>query len=305
MAAIQPYRAGFVGVVGLPNAGKSTLINTLLGRVLCSVTQKAQTTRHEIMGVFTTSTFQLVFCDTPGWLAPHYPLHDFMLANTKKALAGSDVVLVLTDISSKAPEGDTTAKMARVLEALHQPIIRVISKVDLLKPYPAPEREALLAAHRAAWSVHLTRGAWINISSLRGDGLDGLLHAILPHIPEHPAYFPAGQLSNKDPRFFVSDRVIRAIFLHFRKEIPYSVCARVTDFEEANDCVTLAVMIYTERASQKGILLGKNGRAIKRIRLQATKDLARFFGKSVRLRLQISVLKDWRHDRAKLQELGF
>ena len=302
----SPFRAGFVSVVGAPNVGKSTLVNALVGEELCAVTRKIQTTRHEIMGVFTTSTFQMIFSDTPGWLNPRYALQASMLKTAKKVLQNADVILVVTDVSR--PDGKTEALTKQVMERvclLPCPTLHVVNKMDALESLPPNEQEDMMQAHEKKWGSHLPGVPRMRISALKKKHLDTLLVTILPHLPPHPPYFPLGQLSNREDRFFVAEHVVKAIFLNFRREIPYSVCTKVEHFEEREEGIEIAATIYTERESQKGILLGKGGRAIKRIRLCAQKDMVRFLKKRVHLRLQVSVLKDWRKDASKLKALGF
>lgn len=302
----EAYRAGFVSVVGAPNVGKSTLVNALVGDRLCMVTNKIQTTRSEVMGIFTTTSFQLVFSDTPGWLVPRYALQTRMLKTVKKALNGTDAILVLTDVSSLNRKIDEiTEDMAHILRTAKSPVFHVVNKIDTLDDHSPTDRQSILQAHVQQWSQYLPNVPRLNLSARRGENLDGLLSALLPHIPIHPAYFPVGQRSNRDDRFFITEHVVKAVFLNFRKEIPYSVCAEVTTFEESDAQLRVAVNLYTERESQKKILLGKGGSAIKRIRLRATKDLQNFFNKAVRLQLQVVVLKDWRKDSVKLKALGF
>jgi GTPase len=288
------HKAGFVGIIGKPNVGKSTLMNRLVGEGLSIVTHKAQTTRHRIKGILNTEDYQIVFSDTPGLLEPHYLLQEKMMDFVKASLEDADAVLFISDLSEAYMDETIIAK----LSAIKVPLIIVINKVDV-----STQNEINKLVH--AWKKKLNPLAVIPVSALEKFNTEKIIDAILQVIPEAPAYFPKDSLSDASQRFFVSEIIREKILLHYQQEIPYSTEVAIESFKEEANITKIAATIFVERDSQKGILIGSGGEDIKRIGTEARIDIEKFLGKKVFLELFVKVEKEWRKNEGKLRRFGY
>ncbi|MCK5372090.1 MAG: GTPase Era [Cyclobacteriaceae bacterium] len=288
------HKAGFVSIIGKPNVGKSTLMNQLVGEKLSIITSKAQTTRHRIMGILSGNDFQIVYSDTPGILNPQYELHKSMMKFVSSSLEDADLILFVTDLYEKY---DNDA-MIRRLQAADIPVILILNKIDLAKGSQAVDKMTY-------WQEIVKTEHNILISALNGDGISELFPMILDLLPEHPAYYPKEEFTDKPERFFVSEIVREKIFMNYKKEIPYSCEVVATDFEEDEKIIRIRVTINVERKSQRGILLGHKGERIKKVGMEARKDMETFFGKQVYLEQFIKVEPDWRKKTIKLKRFGY
>ena len=289
------HKAGFVNIVGNPNVGKSTLMNQLVGERISIATFKAQTTRHRIMGIVNTDDMQIVFSDTPGVLKPNYKMQEMMLAFSESALADADVLLYVTDVVEN-PEKNTD-----FLEKVRQtsiPVLLLINKID-------QSDQKSLGDIVAKWHSLLPAAEILPISAKNKFGVDMLLKRIKELLPESPAYFDKDQLTDKPARFFVSEIIREKILLYYDKEIPYSVEVRVESFKESASSIHIRAIIYVERDSQKGIIIGHQGVALKKVGSESRKALERFFDKKVFLETYVKVDKDWRNSEKELDSFGY
>ena len=289
------HKAGFVNIVGNPNVGKSTLMNQLVGERISIATFKAQTTRHRIMGIVNTDDMQIVFSDTPGVLKPNYKMQEMMLAFSESALADADVLLYVTDVVEN-PEKNTD-----FLEKVRQmsiPVLLLINKID-------QSDQKSLGDIVAKWHSLLPAAEILPISAKNKFGVDMLLKRIKELLPESPAYFDKDQLTDKPARFFVSEIIREKILLYYDKEIPYSVEVRVESFKESASSIHIRAIIYVERDSQKGIIIGHQGVALKKVGSESRKVLERFFDKKVFLETYVKVDKDWRNSEKELDSFGY
>ena len=303
---IKMHKAGFVNIVGNPNVGKSTLMNQLVGERISIATFKAQTTRHRIMGIVNTPEMQIVFSDTPGVLKPNYKLQESMLAFSESALQDADVLLYVTDVVEN-PE-----KNMDFLEKVQQmtiPVLLLINKIDSLTPDSSPSREgssqSKLTAIVEKWHTLLPNAEILPISAKNKFGVDLLLKRIQELLPESPAFFDKDQLTDKPARFFVSEIIREKILLYYDKEIPYAVEVRVERFKEDDKHIHINAVIYVERDSQKGIIIGHQGVALKKVSTEARKSLEKFFGKPIYLEIFVKVDKDWRSSQRELDAFGY
>ncbi len=298
------HKAGFVNIVGNPNVGKSTLMNALVGERISIITSKAQTTRHRIMGIVNTDDMQIVFSDTPGVLKPVSKLHESMLAFSQSALQDADILLYLTDtVESPEKNEQFLAKVKAMSEQEEagsgQPrVIVVLNKMDLV------EQKALEALVEQ-WHQRLPNAEIIPISALHGFGTDLLMSKIKDLLPECPPYFEKDALTDKPARFFVTEIIREKILLLYDKEIPYSCEVSVESFKESDDIIHISAIIYCERDSQKGILIGHQGKMLRKLGTLARKDIEAFFGKQVMLTTFIKVEKDWRNNQRDLNRFGY
>ncbi|MCX6290713.1 MAG: GTPase Era [Bacteroidetes bacterium] len=288
------HKAGFVTIIGKPNVGKSTLMNQMLGEKLSIVTPKAQTTRHRIRGIWNEKDFQVVFSDTPGIIEPHYLLHDKMMDFVKAALADADAVLFITDLE----ETYMDEEMLNRLSAIKIPVIVVINKVDISSP-----DEINKLVH--GWKKKLNPRAVIPVSAFNDFNVDRVKESILEILPEAPAFFPKDELSDQTERFFIAEIIREKIFLNYEKEIPYSTEVIIDTFKEEKDLIRIRAVIYTERESQKGIIIGNKGESIKQVGTQARKDIEKFLDKKVFLEMFVKVEKEWRKNENKLRRFGY
>ncbi len=290
------HKSGFVNIVGNPNVGKSTLMNSLVGERISIITSKAQTTRHRIMGIVNTDDMQIVYSDTPGVLKPNYKLQESMLNFSQSALVDADILLYVTDtVETPDKNSDFLDRVAH--ETI--PVIVIINKVDLL----AGQQE--LEAIVEKWSQLLPRAEIIPISAMLRFNVDYLLKRIQDLLPESPPFFEKDALTDKPARFFVNEIIREKILLTYDKEIPYACEVVVEQFKESDRRIDISAVIYVERDSQKGIIIGKGGSALKRVGTAARKDIEAFFGKSAYLQLYVKVEKDWRNRENKLRSFGY
>ncbi len=292
---MQNHKSGFVNIVGNPNVGKSTLMNLLVGDRISIATFKAQTTRHRIMGIVNTDDAQIVFSDTPGVLKPNYKLQESMLAFSESALEDADVLLYVTDVVEKV---DKNADFLQKVLKLKAPILVVINKIDL-------SDQASLEAQVAAWHELLPQAEIFPISAKARFNVDNLLARIKQLLPDSPPYFAKDQWTDKPARFFVTEIIREKILLYYDKEIPYSVEVVVEQFKESDKNILINATIYVERDSQKGIIIGHQGVALKKVGAEARKALEKFFGKHIRLELFVKVDRDWRNSSRRLEAYGY
>ena len=309
------HKAGFVNIVGNPNVGKSTLMNQLVGERISIATFKAQTTRHRIMGIVNTDDMQIVFSDTPGVLKPNYKLQESMLAFSESALQDADVLLYVTDVVEN-PEKNMD--FLQKVQKMTIPVILLINKIDSLTSDPSPKGEgssttskssdtsqARLTAIVDKWHSLLPNAEILPISAKNKFGVDILLKRIHELLPESPAYFDKDQLTDKPARFFVSEIIREKILLYYDKEIPYSVEVSVERFKETDKNIHINAVIYVERDSQKGIIIGHQGIALKKVSTEARKSLEKFFDKPIYLETFVKVDKDWRSSQRELDHFGY
>ncbi|MDE6484675.1 MAG: GTPase Era [Duncaniella sp.] len=290
------HKAGFVNIVGNPNVGKSTLMNDLVGERISIITSKAQTTRHRIMGIVNTPEYQIVFSDTPGVLAPKYKLQESMLQFSEGALKDADVLLYVTDVvEDPSKNADFLAKVAQ--ETI--PVLLVINKIDLVKEQS--ELEAIVEK----WKALLPNAEVFPTSAKEHFNVDNLMNRIVELLPVSAPYFGKDALTDKPARFFVTEIIREKILLLYDKEIPYSVEVIVEKFEEKENSIHIMAVIYCERDSQKGIIIGHKGDKIKRVGIEARKDIEKFFGKSVFLEMFVKVEPNWRNRENKLKSFGY
>ncbi len=288
------HRSGFVNIVGNPNVGKSTLMNALVGERLSIITSKAQTTRHRIMGIVNGEDFQIVYSDTPGVLKPNYKLQEQMLEFSQGALVDADVLLYVTDVQDTP---DKNADFLEKVKKLSSKVFLVINKIDLT----TPETLDSLVAY---WQRELPEAAIYPISAKERFGIDQLFAAIKSALPECPPFFPKDQLTDKSSRFFVNEIIREKILLCYDKEIPYSTEVEVDTFKDEKT-LRIGATIYVERESQKGIIIGHKGAALKKVGTLARKDIEAFFDKPVFLELFVKVDKDWRSSTSRLRHYGY
>ena len=299
------HKAGFVNIVGNPNVGKSTLMNQLVGERISIATFKAQTTRHRIMGIVNTDDMQIVFSDTPGVLKPNYKLQESMLAFSVSALQDADVLLYVTDVVEN-PEKNMD--FLEKVQKMTIPVLLLINKIDELGANGANGAngaQQLLAAIVEKWHTLLPNAEILPISAKNKFGIDMLLKRIKELLPESPAYFDKDQLTDKPARFFVSEIIREKILLYYDKEIHYSVEVRVERFKETEKNIHINAIIYVERDSQKGIIIGHQGVALKKVSTEARKALEKFFDKPIFLETFVKVDKDWRSSQRELDSFGY
>ena len=289
------HKAGFVNIVGNPNVGKSTLMNLLVGERISIATFKAQTTRHRIMGILNTDDMQICFSDTPGVLKPNYKLQESMLNFSESALQDADVLLYVTDmVETPDKNGDFLEKVSK----MDVPVLVLINKIDL-------SNQQNLSAKVEAWHGVLPKAEIIPISALCKFNIDTVLKRIKDLLPDSPPYFDKDQWTDKPARFFVSEIIREKILLYYDKEIPYAVEVAVDQFKESPKIIHIRAVIYVERESQKGIIIGHQGVALKKVSTEARKALEKFFGKAIYLETYVKVDKDWRSSEKELKNFGY
>ena len=288
------HKAGFVNIIGNPNVGKSTLMNALVGERLSIITSKAQTTRKRVMGIVNGDDFQIVYTDTPGIVNPANKLHEQMMGFIGTALQDADLFLLVTEVGE-------TFKNRHVLERVvdsDTPVLLIINKIDL-------SDQETIRQKIAYWQAEIPRAVIILCSATEGFNINVIFDYILQLLPEHPAYFPKDELTDRTMRFFVSEIVREKILLYYQKEIPYSCEVAVESYEEKDGIDNISCLIFVERESQKAILIGHQGKAIKKLGIEARKDIEEFTGKRCFLSLHIKVLKDWRNSDRALKQFGY
>lgn len=289
------HKAGFVNIVGNPNVGKSTLMNLFVGERISIATFKAQTTRHRIMGIINSDDAQIVFSDTPGVLKPNYKLQESMLAFSESALQDADVLLYVTDVVEKADKnGDFLNKVGK----MNVPVLVLINKIDL-------SNQAELERKVEEWHAQLPQAEIYPVSATAKFNVDAVLKRIKELLPESPPYFGKDQWTDKPARFFVTEIIREKVLLYYAKEIPYSVEVVVEQFKESAKSIHINAVLYVERDSQKGIIIGHRGIALKKMSVEARKTLEKFFGKSIYLETYVKVDKDWRNSKRRLEAYGY
>jgi GTP-binding protein Era len=288
-------KSGFVNIIGNPNVGKSTLMNALVGERLSVITAKSQTTRHRIFGIVNGDDYQIVYSDTPGLIKPAYKLQDAMVKAARSALADADILLYITDVLETS---DKNADILEIVKKTKVPLILIINKIDLSNQQDV---EALVIK----WQEIFPKAEIFPCSALLKFNLDNLFNRILELLPEAPPYFDRDQLTDRPERFFVTEIIRGAILETYQKEVPYAVEPVVEEFKESEDIIRIRTVIYVERDSQKGILIGHKGSALKQVGILARKDLETFFEKKIFIELFVKVAKDWRNRPDMLKSFGY
>ncbi len=291
----KEHKSGFVNIIGNPNVGKSTLMNALVGERLSIITSKSQTTRHRILGIVNGEDFQILYSDTPGIINPAYKMQESMMKHVSTALSDADVILYVTDVVETVGKSDDYIKK---VAGTTVPVLVLMNKTDLTT-------DVDLESLRAQWKELLPNAEYFEISALHFTNIDKLLLRILEILPVGPAYYPKDQLTDKPERFFVSEIIREKILKCYRKEIPYSVEIVVESFEDTEKIVRIRAVIYVERDTQKGIIIGHQGKALKNTGILARQDIEKFLGKQVYLELVVKVDKDWRESDKKLRSFGY
>jgi len=291
----MPHKSGFVNIIGNPNVGKSTIMNVLVGEKLSIITSKAQTTRHRIMGIVNGEDFQIVYSDTPGILKPNYKLQESMMKFVSSALVDADIILYITDVIETFNKNEDFLKK---LKKIPGPIFLLINKIDLTNQ---KELDQMVDQ----WRKLLPSAKIFPVSALEKFNLDAVFDAILEALPEGPPYFPKDTLTDKTERFFVAEIIREKIIVNYRKEIPYAVEVEVESFKESKEIIKIRALIYVERETQKGIIIGHKGQALKKIGIGARKDIELFLNKKIYLELFVKVDKGWRKKDSELKKFGY
>ena len=290
----MPHKAGFVNIIGNPNVGKSTIMNALVGERLSIITSKAQTTRHRIMGIVNGDDFQIVYTDTPGIVNPHYKLHESMMGFVNSALQDADLFLLVTEVGETFKNQEVLQKIIRS----KVPVILVINKIDLSDQQTVNDRIAY-------WRNQISRAIIIPTSATNGFNISAIFDNIIDLLPENPPYFPKDELTDRSMRFFVSEIIREKLLLYYQQEIPYSCEVAVESYEERDGIDRISAAIFAERESQKAILIGHQGKSIKKVGIEARKDIEDFTGKRCFLNLYVKVMKDWRNSDRALRQFGY
>lgn len=288
------FKSGFVNIIGRPNVGKSTLLNALMGEKLAITSSKAQTTRQRMFGILNEDQHQIVFSDTPGAIDPAYKLQEKMMGYVRTALEDADVILFMVALEDK----NNYPQLIEMAQRSEAPLIFLINKSDQSKGSQSHDKAFY-------WKELYPDLEMMTISALEQQGTDELLQRILELLPNHPPYFPADEVTDKSERFICSEIIREKIFLNYQQEIPYSSEVVVTSFKEDEQMIRIEAEIYVERDSQKGIIIGKKAESIKKVGMQARKDMEIFFGKKIHLQTFVKVEKDWRKDDRKLARFGY
>ena len=289
------HQAGFVNIIGKPNVGKSTLMNILVGERLSIISSKAQTTRHRILGMINSDNYQIIFSDTPGMMKPQYELHKNMMSFVNISLEDADVIVFVTDLF------ETEEEIEGIIEKINQsgiPVLLVINKIDIAK-------EGQLDKVTEYWTSRIKASTVIFISALEKFNTEKILQEILDRLPEHPAFYDKGELTDRPERFFASEIIREKIFNNYKKEIPYSSEVSIEDFLEESKIIKIRATIYVERESQKGIIIGDQGKMLKKVGIEAREELEKFFKKKVYLETFVKVETDWRKNKLKLKKFGY
>jgi GTP-binding protein Era len=288
------HKAGFVSIIGKPNAGKSTLMNALVGEKMSIITPKAQTTRHRILGIVNDEDYQIVFSDTPGIIKPHYALQETMMHQVNGSIVDADLILLVTDINEKYDESDVLEKLQGSLA----PLCVIINKID-------KSDEETVKQKVDYWQEKLKPQAIFAVSALKDHNVLAVMNFVIEHLPEHPAYYEKDFLTDRNDRFFASEIIREKIFKIYEKEIPYSTEVIITAFKEGDELYRISSEIIVERDSQKNILIGKGGETLKKVGTYARKDMEEFFQKKVFLEMFIKVIPDWRSKKNYLKRFGY
>lgn len=287
------HRSGFVSIVGKPNVGKSSLMNKLVGENLSIITAKAQTTRHRIMGMINSDEFQIVYSDTPGILEPKYELHKAMMNYVRVSLEDADVILLVVEWGERFDE-----KVYSRITHTSTPLIVLVNKCDLGSAGDQKEKIDY-------WRKNTGAKEAMAVSALTGKNLEKVLPLLLKLLPEHPPYFPKEEFTTRSERFFAAEMIREKIFLNYKQEIPYSCEVAIESFKEESDIIRIRAVIFVERGSQKGILIGKGGISLKKVGIEARSDMESFFGKKIFLELFVKVAADWRKEKNRLKQFGY
>ena len=287
------HKSGFVSIVGKPNVGKSSLMNKLVGENLSIITSKAQTTRHRIMGILNADDFQIVYSDTPGILEPKYDLQEAMMSYVKVSLEDADVILFVVELGEKYDD-QLHARFKRI----KTPLILLINKIDLAKGSQLTDKVTY-------WREHLPEAEIITVSAVTGENVSNVLPAIQKFLPEHPGYYPKDNFTDRPERFFASEIIREKIFLNYEQEIPYSTEVAIDSFKDEEAILRIRAIIFVERDSQKGIIIGKGGSSLKKVGTESRQDLETFFGKKVFLETHVKVADNWRKQKQRLRQFGY
>ncbi|SHG52413.1 GTPase Era [Winogradskyella jejuensis] len=289
------HKAGFVNIIGNPNVGKSTLMNAFIGEKLSIITSKAQTTRHRILGIVNGDDFQVILSDTPGIIKPAYELQSSMMDFVKSAFEDADVLIYMVEIGEKELKDEAFFKKITNSKI---PVLLLLNKIDNSNQEQLEEQAQL-------WQEKVPNAEFYPISALNGFNVQNVFDRIVELLPESPAFYPKDQLTDKPERFFVNEAIREKILLHYKKEIPYAVEVDTEEFFEEENIIRIRSVIMVERETQKGIIIGHKGSALKRVGMEARKDLEQFFGKQVHLELYVKVNKNWRSNQQQLRRFGY
>ena len=292
---MNKHKAGFVNIIGNPNVGKSTLMNAFVGEKLSIITSKAQTTRHRIFGIVSGDDFQVILSDTPGIIKPAYELQSSMMEFVKSAFEDADILLYMVEIGEKALKDE--AFFERINKS-NVPVLLLLNKID-------KSEQNILEEQVAYWQEQVPNAEIYPISALENFNISPVFERIIELLPESPAFFPKDQLTDKPERFFVNETIREKILMNYKKEIPYSVEVSTETFSETDKIIHIRSIIMVERDSQKGIIIGHKGEALKRVGIQARADLEKFFGKQVHLEIYVKVNKNWRSNQRELKRFGY
>ncbi|NRD24695.1 GTPase Era [Winogradskyella litoriviva] len=289
------HKAGFVNIIGNPNVGKSTLMNAFIGEKLSIITSKAQTTRHRILGIVNGEDFQVILSDTPGIIKPAYELQASMMDFVKSAFDDADVLIYMVEIGEKELKDDAFFKKITNSKI---PVLLLLNKIDTSNQSQLEEQSEL-------WQSKVPNAEFFPISATEGFNVQNVFDRIIELLPDSPAYYPKDQLTDKPERFFVNEAIREKILMHYKKEIPYAVEVDTEEFFEEENIIRMRSVIMVERETQKGIIIGHKGSALKRVGIEARKDLEKFFGKQVHLELYVKVNKNWRSNQNQLKRFGY
>jgi GTP-binding protein Era len=289
------HKAGFVNIIGNPNVGKSTLMNAFVGERLSIITSKAQTTRHRILGIVNGDDFQILFSDTPGIIKPAYELQNSMMGFVKSAFEDADVLIYMVEIGEKELKDES---FFNKITHAKIPVLLVINKIDTSNQEQVEEKIEY-------WKEKVPNAEIFVASALEKFNIESVFNRIIELLPESPAFYPKDQLTDKPERFFINEAIREKILLHYKKEIPYSVEVETEEFTETEKLIRIRSVIMVERETQKGIIIGHKGAALKRVGTEARKDLQKFFGKKIHMELYVKVNKNWRSDKRQLRRFGY
>ena len=289
------HKAGFVNIIGNPNVGKSTLMNALVGEKLSIITSKAQTTRHRILGIVNGDDFQLVFSDTPGIIKPLYELQSSMMHFVKSAFEDADIIIYMVEIGEKSLKDDIFFKK---ITSTKTPVILLLNKIDT-------SDQKILEKQADLWQSKVPNAEFYPISALTGFNIKNVFNRLIELLPQSPPFYPKDQLTDKPERFFVNEKIREKILMYYKKEIPYAVEVETEEFFEKEKIIRIRSVIMVERETQKGILIGHKGKALKRVGVEARKDLEQFFEKKIHVELYVKVNKNWRSNPRQLKRFGY
>lgn len=289
------HKAGFVNIIGNPNVGKSTLMNAFVGEKLSIITSKAQTTRHRILGIVNGEGFQVILSDTPGIIKPAYELQSSMMDFVKSAFDDADILIYMVEIGEKKLKDEAFFEK---IKSSKVPVLMLLNKIDT-------SNQEQLESQSATWQQNMPNAEFFPISALEAFNVKNVLDRIIELLPESPAYYPKDQLTDKPERFFVNECIREKILIHYKKEIPYAIEVLTEEFFEEDEIIRMRSIIMVERETQKGIVIGHKGSALKRVGIEARKDLEKFFGKQVHLELYVKVNKNWRSNQNQLKRFGY